>query len=111
MRVLPASLTVLALLLAGTTSSPAQDPIGDPVAGARLVKARCSACHAGDPDVSEPLMPAETFAEIANRRGTTAYRILAFLRTSHATMPNYILTSDEIDDISAYIMSLRRPRR
>ena len=30
------------------------------------------------------------------------------LLTPHANMPNYRLTSEEIDDIVAYILSLRR---
>jgi mono/diheme cytochrome c family protein len=32
----------------------------------------------------------------------------AFLLTPHANMPNYRLTSEEIDDVVAYILSLRR---
>ena len=57
------------------------------------------------------MMPAATFSEIANRRVTTPYRVRAFLRSPHTTMPNYVLTAQEIDNISAYIISLRRTRR
>jgi hypothetical protein len=32
----------------------------------------------------------------------------AFLLTPHANMPNYRLTSKEIDDVVVYILSLRR---
>jgi mono/diheme cytochrome c family protein len=103
-------LLVLGLAVSWTGFSLAQDPIGDPVAGRRLVVGRCSACHAGDPSMDEPLMGARTFAEVANQQSTTSYRIRTFLRTSHATMPNYILSPDEIDDIAAYIMSLKRRR-
>ena len=110
MKILLVLLASLGIALAGTVASLAQDSIGDAVAGRRLADARCSACHAGDPGISEPLMAAQTFAEIANRRSTTAYRLRTFLRTSHATMPNYILTPGEIDDITAYIMGLRRRR-
>jgi hypothetical protein len=31
----------------------------------------------------------------------------AFLQTSHATMPNLILTPEETDDLIAYILTLR----
>jgi len=103
-------LLVLGLAVSGTNFSLAQDSIGDPAAGRRLAAGRCSACHAGDPSMDEPVMGARTFAEIANQQITTSYRIRTFLRTSHATMPNYILSPDEIDDIAAYIMSLKRRR-
>ena len=56
-------------------------------------------------------MAAPTFAELANRRTTTSFRIRTFLRSPHTAMPHYHLTPDEIDDIAAYILSLRRQRR
>jgi hypothetical protein len=44
-------------------------------------------------------MGAPSFAEIANQRSTTAYRLHTFLRSSHTTMPNYIIKPAEIDDL------------
>jgi hypothetical protein len=32
--------------------------------------------------------------------------IKVFLRTSHPTMPNFILSPEEIDSVTAYILSL-----
>ena len=37
----------------------------------------------------------------------TATALNAFMLTSHPKMPNLILTSEEIADVSAYILSLR----
>ena len=98
-------------LLASTDPSWAQNGTGDAAAGRQLTQRWCAGCHGGDPGISEPMMPAATFSEIANRRVTTPYRLGTFLRSPHTIMPNYVLTAQEIDNISAYIMSLRRTRR
>jgi mono/diheme cytochrome c family protein len=98
------------LLLLGAAPSWAQNGAGDAAAGRQLTQRWCAGCHGGDPGVSEPMMPAPTFAEIANRRLTTPYRLGTFLRSPHTVMPNYVLTPEEIDNISAYIISLRRTR-
>ena len=108
MRVLTLLALALSLAVAGLTPSMAQDQIGDIVAGRRLAEGWCNACHAGDPGIPEPAMAAPTFADIANRRSTTPFRLRAFLRSSHAAMPAYFLTPDEIDDVAAFIMSHKR---
>jgi len=108
MRVLTVPALALSLAVVGLTPSMAQDQIGDIVPGRRLAEGWCSACHAGDPGMRQPAMAAPTFAEIANRRSTTPLRLRVFLRSSHATMPNYFLTPDEIDDVAAFIMSHKR---
>jgi len=38
---------------------------------------------------------------------TNELAIKVFLRTSHPTMPNFILSPEEIDSVAAYILSLR----
>lgn len=106
---------LLSLALAGMVVSPAraedQNHAGDAAAGHRLATGWCSNCHGGDPRASEPAMGAPSFAEIANQRSTTAYRLRTFLRSSHTTMPNFVIKPAEIDDLVAYILSLRRTRR
>ena len=39
---------------------------------------------------------------------TTELSLKVFLRSSHKSMPNFILQPEETDDIVAYILSLRR---
>ena len=51
---------------------------------------------------------AADFAEIANVPSTTELSLKVFLRSSHKSMPNFILQPAEADDIVAYILSLRR---
>ena len=36
--------------------------------------------------------------------------LYAFLRSSHPTMPNFIFSDEELNDIIAYILSLKKER-
>ena len=45
---------------------------------------------------------------IAEMNTTTNTSLIVFLSTPHARMPHYNLTRDEIRDVSAYIVSLRK---
>jgi hypothetical protein len=61
-------------------------------------------------DQREPrhYLGAPDFVDIANGQAVTAMSLAAFLRTPHPSMPNLILSSDEMSDVIAYILSLRR---
>jgi hypothetical protein len=50
---------------------------------------------------------ASAFATIAAMPSTTEASLSAFLQTSHASMPNLILSQAERNDLIAYILSLR----
>ena len=52
-----------------------------------------------------------TFQAVADDPAATGAALRAFLRTPHAAMPDLRLTSDQTDDVVAYILSLkgRRP--
>jgi hypothetical protein len=47
---------------------------------------------------------------VAAEPAMTEYALRAFLKTSHPTMPNIMMKSDDMDDIVSYILSLK-PRR
>jgi cytochrome c2 len=99
-----------AALAASAFGAKAQD--GDIWAGHAFAREACRACHVVDPEARPPRIfeigPA--FHDIANIRGMTATAIRVFLTSSHPKMPNLILTSDEIADVTAYILSLRDHR-
>jgi cytochrome c len=101
MRIVP-GLICLPLLLLITNNASSQEK-GDPAAGRRLVETECSACHGA----SEPAIRAPSFAAIAAMPSTTALSIGVFLRTSHPTMPNVMLGPGDVDDVIAYVLSLR----
>ena len=77
---------------------------GDPAAGERLAAASCAQCHGADG--AHPAAPA--LAAIAAMPSTTEASLSAFLQTPHAKMPNLIFSGAELNDLIAYILSLRR---
>jgi mono/diheme cytochrome c family protein len=96
------------MLPALTGVARSQEPGGDPQAGHTLVKTWCTNCH-----VVEPLHPAvstdvaPSFSAVAHMPSTTSMSIHVFLQTSHGQMPDFKLSREQIDDIAAYILTLR----
>lgn len=81
---------------------------GDAEQGHELAKETCAQCHGiekGYEASPEPFAP--TFEAVANSPGMSALAISVFLRTPHATMPNLVLKTEEIEDIVAYITSMK----
>ena len=83
---------------------------GNAVAASRgegLAQQWCSQCHAVSPGQQSPNPKAPTFSAIAAEPSATDYSLRVFLRTTHATMPNFKIDPDDIDDLVAYIRSLK----
>ena len=104
------ALIILCLLgtLAPATVAQAQD-IRDIRQGRQValdVYASCHAVRAGQ--VRSRLATAPSFEAIAKTPGMTAAALAVWLTAhSHPTMPNLILSSQQVRDVSAYILSLR----
>jgi len=95
----------LVLLMASAVTAQAQDP----QEGAKWATNVCAQCHAVRP--GEPRSPngrAPTFAELANSPGMTTAALTVALTTPHAGMPMFVLSSEQRQDIIAYILSLKR---
>jgi mono/diheme cytochrome c family protein len=87
-------------------------------AGKTLAVQVCSRCHAvlpgeginPNPDplpftkVGEPL----PFEDISNTPGITEMALYAWMTTSHPTMPNIALEREELRNVVAYIVSLKK---
>ena len=96
------------LALAGAASlAAAPADAASAARGKAMVKQDCVRCHAVEPGGTSPNPQAPTFAAVANEPSATSYSLHVFLQTTHATMPNFMISSDDIDDIVAYIMSLK----
>ncbi len=96
-------------LTAGTLPALAQTEPGDPAAGRRLAEAWCANCHRVAPQGPGPVSDAApAFAAVAAMPSTTRMALAAFLQTPHPRMPNYQLSREEMDDVIAYLLSLRR---
>jgi mono/diheme cytochrome c family protein len=101
------SLVASVALVAFSASWPAQ---ADARKGRALAEQWCSECHAIAPNDPTGNPAAPDFADIAKEPSATAYALRVFLRVPHATMPNFILDPDDIDDIVEYMLRLKRHR-
>lgn len=82
---------------------------GDPDAARGLVVEHCADCHAV-PGQNPPAtgLEAPAFAAIANDRADyTEERLRASLQKPHWPMTGFILSPSDIDDIIAYLATLR----
>ncbi|HEY8260614.1 MAG TPA: cytochrome c [Methylosinus sp.] len=98
----------LLTLLAGAPAAQAQT--ADTTMGRRLAASLCVECHRIDADTppKSEASQAPSFVDVARMPSTNELAIKVFLQTSHANMPNLILTSDEMDSLAAYIVGLAR---
>lgn len=109
-QILIAVLAALAILLFVRlhNASGAPLPSDGVAAGHRLAEAWCRDCHAIEANTVGTRGGPPDFTDIANRPSTTALSLKVFFKTSHRRMPNLIITPEQADDLSAYILSLRR---
>jgi cytochrome c len=77
-------------------------------AGHRLAEAWCKDCHAIEVATVGTRGCPPDFVAIANRASTTALSLKVFFKTSHHRMPNLIITPAQADDLTNYILSLKR---
>ena len=84
----------------------------DPALGRNIALNTCAACHRidADPDGPSPNPNAPRFADVARMPSATALSIGVFLRSTHASMPNFNLGVEEIDSLTSYLLGLARPR-
>jgi mono/diheme cytochrome c family protein len=81
----------------------------DAAHGGELAHALCAECHLnpGQGEKHGP-MGVPGFAAVANRPLQTFDGIVDWLKSVPPMMPNHSLTQDEMYDLAAYIMSLRK---
>ncbi len=104
--ILLALLTIRLHVAAGQPSP--QVAAGDASSGRRLADAWCTECHSIERATARTGKIAPDFTAIADRQGTTALSLKAFLQSTHRTMPNFIIEPRDADNIIAYILNLRR---
>jgi mono/diheme cytochrome c family protein len=96
-------------ILGMVAASQAQD-IGDVHQGRQLALDVCAACHAVRAGQTQsPLATAPSFEEIAHVPGMTAAALAVWLtgQSHHPTMPNFIISQQQVRNVSAYLLSLR----
>lgn len=107
-RLIGGALLAPILLALAIAKVGAQD-IGDINAGHQLAQTWCSSCHIVDRTPPSGVSGgAPTFTAIAQMSSTTPMSLRVFLQTPHAQMPDLHLSRNEIEDLTGYILSLRR---
>lgn len=112
---------VLALTCAGCASQeppPASAPTGSTVTaqaaerGQQLAAGTCASCHATGQVGASPLAAAPPFREIAHRYPLDQLetRLAEGLATTHPAMPPFVFRASEIDDLIAYLQTLKAER-
>jgi mono/diheme cytochrome c family protein len=80
---------------------------GDPIEGKRVAKHWCAGCHViGKSRRGGDSAPA--FVSLANNPAKSARYLKTWISNPHPPMPNFNLTRRTVDDLVAYIRSLRQ---
>jgi mono/diheme cytochrome c family protein len=82
--------------------------VGDAGQGLAYAEKTCSGCHnVLRTGAASPNKDAPPFKQIANTPGMSITALTVWSRTSHPTMPNFVIPANDMDNLIAYIMSLR----
>ncbi|WP_072377379.1 cytochrome c [Hyphomicrobium sp. NDB2Meth4] len=84
--------------------------LGNKAEGHDYAQKFCTECHAIEKDEAMLFSEVPSFQEVANSEGMSPRALSVWLRTSHPNMPDFIIPPDDIDNLVAYIMSLRTPK-
>ena len=91
----------------GQALRPGDDPISR---GQSLTQAWCSQCHTARL-IDASAHPNLVFEAIARMPSTTELSLRVFLQSNHRDMPNLIVKGRDLDDIVAYMLSLKQTGR
>lgn len=112
MRVSNIYVIVVAACLLLTISGHAQNAetlhAGSAARGLRLADNWCSSCHLVSPDQNTPSRGAPPFSEIAQSSTFNSDHLAYLLYDPHPKMAKLALSRRAIDDIAAYVLSLRK---
>jgi len=96
------------VLIAATTAMMTAPVVAaDPQNGHDLAAKWCAACHVVENDQSAASADVPSFEGISNRADFDAESLKVFLIDPHPKMPNMNLSRLEIEDLVAYIGSLK----
>ena len=82
--------------------------VGDARRGLAYARNVCAECHnVLDSGAASPSPWAPPFKKVANTPGMSITALTVWSRTTHPNMPNFIIDPKDMDDLIAYILSLR----
>jgi mono/diheme cytochrome c family protein len=79
----------------------------DTASGLAVARRLCVNCHVVEPGVakSEVTAGVPSFVTAANKPGQTEDKLMAFMLNPHPPMPQVQLTTHELDNLAAYILT------
>ena len=99
---------VMALAMAaGPAGAALAQNEGMVAAGKAVAERWCANCHVVSGAQAQGSDQAPTWSSIAARPGTTSASLHAFLAQPHGKMPDFKLGTTDIDNVVAYILSLK----
>jgi mono/diheme cytochrome c family protein len=101
---------VLAALAVLLPAAAAAEGPGEPRRGIALARNWCTGCHVVEPG-GRGADAAPSFMAIASDTKRSPGALRAWLTQPHPPMPNMNLSRAEIDDVVAYLQSLKSPSR
>ncbi len=85
---------------------------GDIAKGREYARKMCAECHnVTGSDAKSPNPKSPSFKAIANTPGMTVTALTVWSRSTHVSMPNLIIPQADLDNLSAYILSLKEMRQ
>ena len=110
LKLLAVAATVSLLIAPQASAAGAGDQI-DTTPGLALAERWCAECHAVHvTDMLSPNIAAPRFAEVVASPGGSELALRVFLQSEHEMMPRLRLSSEQIDQLVAYMMSLKNAR-
>ncbi|MCW5771539.1 MAG: cytochrome c [Rhodospirillaceae bacterium] len=97
-----AGFAALAMLATARAESP------DPARGRAVAERSCAKCHAIAPGRTGPEPAIPSFMQMARDPDHTRASLRQMIELPHHEMPAQSLTRAEIDDVVAYILSLKK---
>jgi mono/diheme cytochrome c family protein len=108
-RNMRASIISKTLFLAVAAGAAYAQPGPNPQRGHDLAARVCRACHVIDRETPGPMQAeAPSFAVIARQPWVGAEYVAARITHPHPQMPGFPLTTQEVRDLAAYIVTLKR---
>jgi len=86
----------------------AENRYGDAAYGRGLAIRWCSSCHLVTVDQQQSMPGAPTFAAVAQSADIDGDRLARLLLSPHPKMAKLVLSRSALDDIAAYIASLKK---
>ncbi|MEI9899850.1 MAG: cytochrome c [Hyphomicrobium sp.] len=104
------SLGTIIVALAVSCSSLMAQIHPDAKTGRQIAEKLCVGCHIVGQEAAAASVPADvpSFARIASEPGQTAQSIAGAIVVPHPPMPTIQLTREEIGDVAAYILTLKK---